>query len=102
MYKRWKPVQANVEKSWFLRQAITVESLVFVVFKFNRRFIELNSKSVSVVSKQCWVHPNLCFVVNLKTFEEVEQYMLGGQKLQGPHTVYEVYHLLKENDLLDE
>ncbi|CAH3140345.1 unnamed protein product [Porites lobata] len=37
-----------------------------------------------------------------KTFEEVEQYMLGGQKLQGPHTVYEVYHLLKENDLLDE
>ena len=57
---------------------------------------------MSLVSKQCWVHPNLCFVVNLKTFEEVEQYMLGGQKLQGPHTVYEVYHLLKENDLLDE
>ncbi|XP_015772268.1 PREDICTED: glycerol-3-phosphate dehydrogenase [NAD(+)], cytoplasmic-like isoform X2 [Acropora digitifera] len=37
-----------------------------------------------------------------KTFEEVEQYILGGQKLQGPHTVYEVYHLLKENNLLDE
>ncbi|XP_078375974.1 glycerol-3-phosphate dehydrogenase [NAD(+)], cytoplasmic-like isoform X1 [Oculina patagonica] len=37
-----------------------------------------------------------------KTFEEVEMYILGGQKLQGPHTVYEVYHLLKENDLLDE
>ncbi|XP_058948289.2 glycerol-3-phosphate dehydrogenase [NAD(+)], cytoplasmic-like isoform X2 [Pocillopora verrucosa] len=37
-----------------------------------------------------------------KTFEEVEQYILGGQKLQGPHTVYEVYHLLKDNDLLSE
>ena len=57
---------------------------------------------MSLVSNQCSVYPNLCFVVNLKTFEEVEQYMLGGQKLQGPHTVYEVYHLLNENDLLDE
>ena len=54
------------------------------------------------MSNQCSVYPNLNFFVNLKTFEEVEQYMLGGQKLQGPHTVYEVYHLLKENDLLDE
>ena len=62
----------------------------------------MNGKSVSLVSNQCSVYPNLCFVVNLKTFEEVEQYMLGGQKLQGPHTVYEVYHLLNENDLLDE
>ena len=95
-------IQANMEKSWFLRQATTVESLVFVVFKFNRSFVKLNSKSLPLVSNQCWVHPNLCFFVILKTFEEVEQYMLGGQKLQGPHTVYEVYHLLKENDLLDE
>ena len=38
----------------------------------------------------------------LKTFEEVEQYVLGGQKLQGPHTVYEVFQLLKENSLQDE
>ena len=41
-------------------------------------------------------------MVLIQTFEEVEQYILGGQKLQGPHTVYEVYHLLKENDLLAE
>ena len=43
-----------------------------------------------------------CYMILIQTFEEVEQYILGGQKLQGPHTVYEVYHLLKENDLLAE
>ena len=51
------------------------------------------------ISAQILTH---IFSVFDKTFEEVEQYILGGQKLQGPHTVYEVYHLLKDNDLLSE
>ena len=37
-----------------------------------------------------------------QTFKEVEVEILGGQMLQGPHTAYEVYQLLKENNIEDE
>ncbi|KXJ19579.1 glycerol-3-phosphate dehydrogenase [NAD(+)], cytoplasmic isoform X1 [Exaiptasia diaphana] len=42
------------------------------------------------------------FVRSKKTFDQVEQEVLGGQKLQGPHTAYEVYQVLKENNLTDD
>lgn len=36
-----------------------------------------------------------------KTIEELEKEMLDGQKLQGPHTSAQVYHILKHKGLLD-
>ncbi|EDO37395.1 predicted protein [Nematostella vectensis] len=42
------------------------------------------------------------FIKSKKSFDQVEQEILGGQKLQGPHTAYEVYQVLKENNLTEE
>ena len=39
------------------------------------------------------------FVKSGMSFEEVEENVLGGQKLQGPHVAYEVYQLLKESNI---
>lgn len=37
-----------------------------------------------------------------KTIEELEKEMLNGQKLQGPHTSAQVYHILRKRGLLDK
>lgn len=42
------------------------------------------------------------FVRSGMNFNEVEEKILGGQKLQGPHVAYEVYQLLKENEIEKE
>jgi len=42
------------------------------------------------------------FVRSGKSFEEIEQELLGGQKLQGPHTAYEVYQAIKQRGLQQE
>ena len=42
------------------------------------------------------------FVKSGMSFEDVEEHILGGQKLQGPHVAYEVYQLLKENSMEKE
>ncbi|XP_048577223.1 glycerol-3-phosphate dehydrogenase 1-like protein isoform X1 [Nematostella vectensis] len=42
------------------------------------------------------------FIKSKKSFDQVEQEILGGQKLQGPHTAYEVYQVLKENNLTED
>ena len=41
------------------------------------------------------------FVTSGKTIEELEKEMLNGQKLQGPQTADEVYHMLKVNGHVD-
>ncbi|XP_019642659.1 PREDICTED: glycerol-3-phosphate dehydrogenase [NAD(+)], cytoplasmic-like isoform X2 [Branchiostoma belcheri] len=42
------------------------------------------------------------FVTSGKTIDELEQEMLNGQKIQGPPTAKEVYHLLKEKNCEDQ
>lgn len=42
------------------------------------------------------------FVKSGRTFDQVEQELLGGQKLQGPHTAFEVYKVLKEHNLREK
>ncbi|XP_067868343.1 glycerol-3-phosphate dehydrogenase 1c [Heterodontus francisci] len=42
------------------------------------------------------------FVKTGKTIEQLEQEMLNGQKLQGPQTSAEVYHILKQKAMVDK
>ena len=39
------------------------------------------------------------FLSFIQSLEELEGEMLNGQKLQGPHTAFQVYQLLKEKHI---
>lgn len=44
----------------------------------------------------------ICLPTHRQSIEELEKEMLNGQKLQGPATSVEVYHILKQKGLVDK
>ncbi|XP_016315591.1 glycerol-3-phosphate dehydrogenase 1-like protein [Sinocyclocheilus anshuiensis] len=66
----------------------------------------LESCGVADLITTCYGGRNRCvaeaFAKTGKSIEELEKEMLNGQKLQGPLTSAEVYHILKQKDLVDK
>ncbi|XP_071251802.1 glycerol-3-phosphate dehydrogenase 1-like protein [Salvelinus alpinus] len=73
------------------------EGADLLVFVVPHQFIrKLCDEMVGCVSSQARG------ITLIKTIEVLEQEMLNGQKLQGPATSAEVYHILKQKGLVDK
>ena len=60
--------------------------------------LTVSDSSRKVVNMNAFTNP---FNLYLQSFDVIEKEIMNGQKLQGPHTLYQVYKILKENELTD-